>query len=64
MLQVDASHSTPAITTELGITWAMRSGRINSTISAMSDSFSNLISNGLNTGGFGINQKPIFVQIP
>ncbi|MOA23080.1 hypothetical protein D3C78_1436820 [compost metagenome] len=64
MLQVEASHSTPAITTEFGMTWAMRSGRMNSTISLMSDSFSNLISKGLNTGGLGISQKPILVQMP
>ncbi|MNU08694.1 hypothetical protein D3C72_2548560 [compost metagenome] len=54
----------PAITTALGMICAMRSGRSISTISLMSASLSNLISNGLNTGGFGISQKPILVQMP
>jgi hypothetical protein len=61
---VDASHSTPAITTELGMTWAMRRGRMNSTISEISLSSSNWISSGLKTGGLGISQKPILVQMP
>lgn len=59
-----ASHSTLAITTELGMVLFMRSGRRASTISTMSSSFSKITSKGLNTGGLGISQKPILVVMP